>query len=255
MSRVLERILETKRTEIATTRSRKAPSRFAPRPVNLKRRSQEPLRIFAEIKFKSPSAGALSTALSVAQRAAIYEHAGASVVSVLCDSTFFGGEYEHLTEARDNCGLPLLCKEFVIDEVQLDWACLFGADLVLLIARCLNPDKLARLHAAALERRLTPLVEIVTREEAQWAKDIDARVIGFNARDLDTLVMDTERASDVLSSLDASLVRLRLSGLKTPSDVAEVRDSGLDGALVGEVLMREADPEPLLRSLVRAGRP
>jgi len=255
MAAILERILETKRGEIAAMHSRSLPSRFRPRPKNLKRKSNEPLHILAEIKFKSPSAGPLSTDLSVAKRAQAYERAGASVVSVLCDSTFFGGTYEHLTEARDHCELPLLCKEFVIDEVQLDWAYAFGADFVLLIARCLGPADLSRLYAAAVERDLTPVVEIVTHEEATWVKALGAKVIGVNARDLDTLVMDAQRPSEVLTSLDLSLTRFRLSGLKKPSDVATARDSGVDGVLIGEVLMREANPEPLLRALVQAGHP
>jgi len=255
MAAVLERILETKRREISTMRSRSLPSRFQPRPKDLKRKLNEPLHILAEIKFKSPSAGPLSTDLSVAKRAAAYERAGASVVSVLCDSTFFGGTYEHLTEARDHCELPLLCKEFVLDEVQLDWAHAFGADFVLLIARYLGPLDLCRLYAAAVERDLTPVVEIGTHEEARGVKALGAKVIGVNARDLDTLVMDARRASDVLNSLDLTLTRLHLSGLKKPSDVVSARDSGVDGALIGEVLMREADPEPLLRALVQAAHP
>jgi indole-3-glycerol phosphate synthase len=255
MAAILGRILETKRQEIAVMRSRSLPSRFRPRTKNLKRKLNEPLHILAEIKFKSPSAGPLSTDLSVAKRAEAYERAGASVVSVLCDSTFFGGTYEHLTEARDHCELPLLCKEFVLDEVQLDWAYAFGADFVLLIARCLGPVDLCRLHAAAVERDLTPLVEIATKEEAAWVKALGAQVIGVNARDLDTLIMDAEGCSDILDGIDIAATRLRLSGLKKPSDVVGARDSGLDGALIGEVLMREANPEPLLRALVEAGHP
>lgn len=255
MAAVLERIIDNKRSEIAQLRKQRPPVRFSPRPVNLKRSLGDPLRILAEIKFKSPSAGALSTELSVAERAKAYERGGASVVSVLCDSMFFGGAFEHLTEARENCGLPLLCKEFVIDEVQLDWAHAFGADLVLLIARCLGPAELARLHAAALDRALTPLVEIANREEAEWAGALPEPIIGVNARDLDNLGMDSQRASDVLSRLGPSLTRLHLSGLKTPEDIARTRDSGVDGALIGEVLMRDANPEQLLRAFVQAAHP
>ena len=249
---VLDRILEAKRQEVVALRARRLPSPPRTRSVGLKRNSDEPLRMFAEIKFKSPSAGPLSTALSVGERAAAYERAGASVVSVLCDSNFFGGAYEHLTLARESCSIPLLCKEFVIDEIQLDCARAFGADLVLLIARCLGPEALHRFHRAAIERGLTPLVEIATLEEAAWVRDLDAPSVGVNARDLDTLEMDASRASLILKSLHPSLVRIHLSGLKTPTDIAGIRESGVDGALVGEVLMRESNPEPLLRRLVEA---
>jgi len=236
-------------------RSRRLPSPPQTRLVNLKRHAHEPLRILAEIKFKSPSAGLLSAVLSVSKRAQVYERAGASAISVLCDSAFFGGAYEHLALARESCNLPLLCKEFVIDEVQLDWARAYGADLVLLIARCLNRDALARLHQAALERELTPLVEIATLDEVDWLGDLRSPVVGVNARDLDTLAMDATRAADVLRQLDTTLTRIHFSGLKSPSDIMGARESGVDGALVGEVLMREANPEPLLRGLVDAAAP
>ncbi len=252
---ILDRIIETKRSEVVQLRKQRPTVRFSPRAVKLKRSPGDPLRILAEIKFRSPSAGALSTELSVSERAKAYERGGASVVSVLCDSTFFGGAYEHLIEARDNCSLPLLCKEFVIDEVQLDWAHACGADLVLLIARCVGPEELVRLHAAALERNLTPLVEIANHEEAGWARALPEPIIGVNARDLDNLQMDSQRASDVLSQLGPSLTRLHLSGIKTPEDVTRTQNSGVDGALIGEILMRDANPEARLRSLVQAAHP
>jgi len=252
MSTVLQRILDTKREEIKGMRSQSVRSRFAPRRVTLKRSASEPLNILAEIKFKSPSAGLLSNRLSVAERAAAYERAGASAVSVLCDTTYFGGSYEHLVEARNSCELPLLCKEFVLDEIQLDWARAFGADLVLLIARCLGQDELRRLHRAALDRELTPLVEIATLDEVTRVQDLEVTTVGVNARDLATLTMDAARAHHILNSLEPTLTRLHLSGLKTPDDVSHTRSSGVDGALIGEVLMREEDPEPLLRSLVQA---
>ena len=159
-------ILQSKRDEIASMRGRRLPSPPRIRHCELKRQLGEPLRILAEIKFKSPSAGPLSTHMTVAERAVSYELSGAHFVSVLCDCPFFGGSYEHLAVAKQACSLPILCKEFVIDEIQLDWARAFGADLVLIIARCVTRDALARLYNAALERGLLPLVEIATVDEA-----------------------------------------------------------------------------------------
>src|ERR1039457_6963841 len=132
MASVLARILEAKRTEISSMRGRMLPAPPNLRHCDLKRVLPQPIRVLAEIKFRSPSAGVLSSHLSVTERAASYERAGASVVSVLCDEQFFGGTYEHLAIAKQACGLPILCKEFVLDEVQLDWARAFGADAVLL---------------------------------------------------------------------------------------------------------------------------
>ena len=166
MASELAQILAAKRSEISLMRGRKLAAPPDLRPCDLKRFPRQPIRVLAEIKFKSPSAGLLSSHLSVAERAASYERAGASVVSVLCDEQFFGGSYEHLAIAKQACGLPILCKEFVLDEVQLDWARAFGADAVLLIARCMSRDELERLHLAAIERGLVPLVEVATLDEA-----------------------------------------------------------------------------------------
>jgi indole-3-glycerol phosphate synthase len=210
--------------------------------------------LIAEIKRRSPSAGQLSTALSVAERARAYERAGASMLSVLCDSHFFDGDYQHLQEARAATSLPLLCKEFVIDEAQLAAARAFGADAVLLIVRCLTPERTRQLVAAARAQELVPFVEVATEAELATALDAGADLIGVNARDLDTLVMDAERAARVLAAIPSSMTRVHLSGLSRPADVQRVRESGADAALVGEALMRESDPEPLLTELAHAAR-
>ena len=252
MTAGLARILEWKLDEIAGTRGRPLPAPPPLRSFDLRRRQGQPLRILAEIKFKSPSAGDLSSLMSVAERASCYERSGASVVSVLCDAQFFGGSFEHLAIARQACNLPILCKEFVIDEVQLDWARAFGADMVLIIARCLTRNSLERLHRAATKRGLVPLVEIATLDEASWVEELDCPIVGVNARDLDTLQMDSARATAVLNGVTSSRTRIHLSGLKTPNDVSQVAQSGVDAALIGEVLMLQEDPEPLLRSLVQA---
>jgi indole-3-glycerol phosphate synthase len=212
------------------------------------------LRLIAEIKRRAPSAGALSEVLSVAARAKAYEAAGADVISVLCDARYFGGAYEHLSEARAATKLPLLCKEFVVDEVQLDAARAFGADLVLLIVRCLTPAELTRLVAAARARGLEPLVEVHAPSEVPLALEAGARLVGVNARDLETLKLDLEQARAVLRSLPESVVKLHLSGLRTPEQVADVARTPVDAALIGECLMRQDDPTALLTSLVAAAR-
>lgn len=252
--RVLERILDQKKSELAGLRARRLPSPPPRRPVGLSREAGQPLKIISEIKRRSPSAGALNTTLSVAARARAYERGGASMVSVLCDSAFFDGGFEHLGEAREACSLPLLCKEFVIDEVQLDAARAYGADAVLLIVRCLAPERVSALHRAALERDLVPFVEIASEDEGRLALDAGATLIGVNARDLDTLAMDAEPADRILRGLPAETTRVHLSGLRTPDDVARVAAGPADAALIGEALMRLDDPQAFLASLVaRAG--
>jgi indole-3-glycerol phosphate synthase len=252
---VLAEILAQKARELPALRARSLPAPPARRALALSRADNAGrLSLIAEIKRRSPSAGKLSTVLSVAQRAKAYERAGASMLSVLCDAHFFDGDYQHLVEARAATELPLLCKEFVIDESQLDAARAFGADAVLLIVRCLTPARTLELVAAARARQLVPFVEVTTEDELKVALDSGADLLGVNARDLDTLVMDAERAARVLAAIPGSRVRVHLSGLSKPEDVRRIRESGADGALVGEALMRADDPEPLLGALSAAAR-
>ncbi|MEO8904630.1 MAG: indole-3-glycerol-phosphate synthase [Polyangiaceae bacterium] len=251
---LLARILGKKNEELPGLRALKLPAPPAARPFSL-RRKQGVVQLIGEIKFRSPSAGALSTTLSVAERAQAYERAGASMVSVLCDASFFDGSFEHLRQARAACNLPLLCKEFVIDECQLDAAAAYGADAVLLIVRCLSPERLNALTLAARERQLEPFVEVVTDAESELALAAGATLVGVNARDLDTLEMNAPRAAHVLAQLPTSVTRVLLSGISKPEDVQRVVASAADAALIGETLMREANPEARLRSLVSAARP
>jgi len=252
---VLAEILAQKQRELASLRARALPAPPARRPVVLGRADNAgKLSLITEIKLRAPSAGKLSTVLSVAERAQAYERAGASMLSVLCDAHFFDGEYQHLLEARAVTKLPLLCKEFVIDEAQLDAARAFGADAVLLIVRCISPARTAELVAAARERDLVPFVEVANEDELQVALDAGSELIGVNARDLDTLVMDAERAARVLAAIPDHVVRAHLSGLAKPEDVQRIRQSGADAALVGTALMRADDPEPLLQTLAAAAR-
>jgi indole-3-glycerol phosphate synthase len=250
---LISEILAQKHSELASLRARALPAPPARRKLALARAANAGrLSLISEIKRRSPSAGQLSTVLTIAERAAAYERAGASMLSVLCDARFFDGDYEHLQQARAATQLPLLCKEFVLDEAQLDAARAFGADAVLLIVRCLTPPECSRLIQAARARDLVPFVEVATEEELAVALDGGAELIGVNARDLDTLVMDAARAARVLAAIPDHVVKVHLSGLSKPEDIARIRQSGADAALVGEALMRADDPEPLLRSLAAA---
>ena len=227
----LAEILAQKHSELASLRARAMPAPPARRAVALGRSDNAgKLSLITEIKRRSPSAGKLSTALGVAERAQAYERAGAAMLSILCDAHFFDGDYEHLLEARAATQLPLLCKEFVIDEVQLDAARAFGADAVLLIVRCVSPARTAALIAGANARGLVPFVEVATEEELRIALDGGATLVGVNARDLDTLVMDAARAARVLAAIPEHVVRVHLSGLAKPEDVTRIRQSGADAA-------------------------
>jgi indole-3-glycerol phosphate synthase len=259
---LLGRILASKRAEIARLIAAPPPESHR-RPgglsfQTLRRPSGAPLRLIAEIKPRSPSAGVLSTAMTIAERARAYANAGAVMISVLVDEPFFGGSYENLAMCRDaleasyGASRPLLlCKEFILDPVQLDHAVAAGADAVLLIARIVTAEELGVLAEHARNRGLEPLVEVTTVDELAAAEAARARVIGVNARDLDTLTMDQVRAAGVLARIGANAVRVHLSGLATAEDVARITRGPADAALIGEALMRKDDPTELLSEMVR----
>jgi indole-3-glycerol phosphate synthase len=250
---MLDEILQNKRRELAQLRREPLPPAPALRPVQLRRTSGQPLKVIAEIKRRSPSAGPLSKVLSIADRARAYERAGAHMISVLCDTKYFDGEYAHLGQARQATSLPILCKEFVIDEVQLDAARAHGADAVLLIVRCLSPTRLGELVRAASERGLAALTEVYTAREVPIALEAGAELIGVNARDLQTLTMDAARAQESLSAVPDWVARVHLSGIRSEEQMLAVARSRADAVLIGECLMREDDPTALLERLVRTG--
>jgi indole-3-glycerol phosphate synthase len=207
---ILAEILEAKLRDVARLRSLDLPDAPASRPFDLARRAGDPLRLICEIKRRSPSAGPLSTRLSVSERAARYAEGGASMISVLCDAHYFDGAFEHLRAARDATSVPILCKEFVVDPVQIRAARAWGADAVLIIVRCVPRERVAELTLAARELGLEPFVEVTTEPEAEVAVEAGAHLIGVNARDLDTLTMDAQRAERVLRGLPAGIVRVHL---------------------------------------------
>lgn len=277
---VLDRILIPKRAEIARMLSGvRLPPRRRPGGQVLEalvRPEGAPLRLIAEVKRRSPSAGELSQALSPPERALCYARAGARMISVLTDAPFFGGSFDHLAACRDALDEALgparprlLCKEFILDPIQLDRALDAGADAALLIARILTPDALVALSLEARARGIEPLVEVASEEELGAAKQAGARLIGVNARDLNTLKMDAERAARILGQIEPTAVAIHLSGLASPDDVTRVAFPSTlvgdplsrsppsttrraDAALIGEALMRQDDPTALLSAMVRA---
>ena len=257
MSRLAE-IVATKRTEVVELRGQpRAPSPRAPLDVVevLRRGPGKPLRLIAEVKLRSPSAGALSRALAPGARALAYAEAGAAMVSVLCDARFFDGSWAHVTECRahlDGAGrsVPLLAKEFVLDERQIEEARDRGADAVLLIARIVSRGRLVELVHAARVLGIEPLVEVVDESEVEAAIEARARVVGVNARDLDTLQMDAARAARVLSAIPRGVVSVHLSGVRSGADVERLARERTDAALLGEALMRQDDPRALLAAMV-----
>lgn len=255
---VLDEILEATRAECVRLRQALPPD-VGHAPVDVAsrlRRAGGPLRLIAEIKKRSPSAGALSTKLSVAERARLYADAGATMISVLVDVAHFAGGYHDLSAARGSAPLlaPLLAKGFAIDPIQVEAARRAGADAILLIVRILDDASLRDLVDAARASGLCPIVEVIDEHELERALAVDAGVIGVNARDLSTLVMDRDRAARVRAAVPAGTVSLWFSGVGTAEEVRAIAATSADGALIGEALMRRDDPTELLRAMVAATR-
>ena len=206
--------------------------------------------IVAEIKKASPSRGPIASDVNVAARAQAYEQGGAGAVSVLCEPDFFLGSRHDVRAAARAIGVPVLCKDFILDPLQLRMAREDGARWALLIARILGPD-LALMVREALRGGLEPLVEVHSEEEMGEAVSAGARLIGINARDLDTFEVDLALVEHLAALCPQGCACIAESGIKVPEDLVSLKTAGAHGFLIGETLMREADPVTLLREFRR----
>lgn len=223
----------------------------------LRRPPVGPPALIAEIKKASPSAGLIRPNFDPAAIATAYERAGAACLSVLTDTPFFQGALDHLHQVRARVGLPLLRKDFVLDERQLLESVRWGADAILLIVAILDQATLQHLHELAYAGGLAVLVEVHDEGELERALAIGARLIGINNRDLRTFQVDlatTERLARRLHDLYPDPARRPLlvaeSGIHTRADVERVCAAGADAILVGESLMRSADLMGQVRALL-----
>lgn len=207
-------------------------------------------RIIGEFKRASPSRGVIRENAQPAEMVALYESAGACAVSVLTEPDYFHGSLDDLRAARAATRLPILRKDFVVDEFQIDEAAEAGADAVLLIVAALRDDELRRFREIAEDAiGLDALVEVHTAEEMRRAVDCGATLIGVNNRDLRTLTTTLETSVELARLAPADAVLVSESGLSSPADIARLRLCGYRGFLVGESLMRSDDPVALIQSL------
>jgi indole-3-glycerol phosphate synthase len=206
------------------------------------------LNVIAECKRRSPSRGVLREDYDVVGLARSYEAAGAAAVSVLTEPSFFDGSLGHLREVRDAVALPLLRKDFVVDEYQIDEARAAGADAVLLIVAVLGRELEAFLRRSD-RGGLAALVEVHDEQELQRSIDAGARIIGVNARDLRTMRVDPETCIELAARVPSDIVAVAESGIRTPSDIARLRAAGYAAFLVGEQLVRSPDPARALWEL------
>ena len=259
---ILAEILAHKKTEIAEldSQSLRRAAEAAPLPRDFLATlspllaGEEPgVRLIAELKRASPSKGILAPHLDLFQVAEMYAQNGASAISVLTDEKFFLGKLETLRELRFSrkLKLPLLRKDFIIDEVQLYESRASGADAILLIAAALTDDRrFADLHALALELGLTPLVEVHDEAETERALRLSGvRLIGINNRNLSTFDVSLETTERIRPMIPAEMVVVAESGIFTASDVERLAKANVDAILVGEALVTSEDIGAKVREL------
>jgi indole-3-glycerol phosphate synthase len=208
-----------------------------------------PVRIVAEVKRASPSAGAIDAGLDAAAQAARYEVAGAAAVSVLTDGPGFGGSLDDLAAVRERVRRPVLRKDFVVDAWQLLESRAAGADAALLIVAALPGERLRRLVDACAPLGLEALVEVHDERELAAALAAGARLVGVNNRDLHTFRVDLAASEALLPMLPAGVKGVAESGVRTAADVRRLRARGASNFLVGEALVRAPDPGALIKEL------
>ncbi len=249
MSTILDRIVATKREEIAAARSarpeqelRAALAEAPPvRDFFAALAVPGPVRLIAEVKKASPSKGVIRADFDPVTIARTYEAHGATCLSVLTDEQYFQGSLDYLRAIRAAVSLPLLRKDFILDRYQLLEARLAGADAVLLIAECLDDCHLRSLHNEALELGLTPLVEFYDAENLPRVLEAGATLIGVNNRDLRTFHTDLDHTLRMRAQIPAECLLVAESGISTRDDVLRLEAAGVNAMLVGESLMASQD--------------
>jgi indole-3-glycerol phosphate synthase len=260
MSDILQKIVAVKHEELAA--ARKARPLAAVRADAQARRDtrgfEAALRrkladgqaaVIAEVKKASPSKGVLREHFVPAEIAASYERHGAACLSVLTDERFFQGSSEFLQMARAACGLPVLRKDFMVDEYQVYDARAIGADAILLIAACLSDQQMADLEACAMSLGMDVLVEVHDGAELERALALKTALLGINNRNLRTFEVTLDTTLGLLPKVPADKLLVTESGILGPADVVRMRSAGVHAFLVGEAFMRAPDPGQALQTL------
>lgn len=256
---ILERIVETKRTEVERLSATSSELWDRARASPPARGFEEALRrsdvaLIAEVKRRSPGAGDIRPGLDPGALATRYRRGGAAAVSVLTDGPWFGGHLDDLRAVRSQVDLPVLRKDFTLVPDQVAEARAAGADAVLLIVRILEPRVLRELLGVTDELGLAALVEVHDDAELQTALEAGARIVGINNRDLATFRSDLSTTLDLLPGIPEDVVVVSESGIRDGVDVARLGSAGAHAILVGESLLRAEDPEEAARGLTGRNR-
>ena len=255
---VLKKILTRKREEVTERQSRvsldqihkeieiAAPPRGFAAALAAKIAADQPA-VIAEIKKASPSKGVIREHFDPVAIAKSYQQGGATCLSILTDIDFFQGADEYLKTARAACSLPVIRKDFIIDEYQLYESRALGADSVLLIVAALEPSKLKRLHEIALSVGLDVLIEVHNQAELELALDLDNQMLGINNRNLHTFEVSLENTYQLLDKIPEDRIIITESGINSRQDVLAMRNKKVNAFLVGEAFMRSDEPGQQLR--------
>jgi len=257
---ILDEIIANKAEEIHMLRhrfkgiSKEMLNEFPPSRDFRKAFSKEKFAIIAEAKKASPSAGEIVKDYNPTVIARNYEIAGASAVSILTDYKYFKGSLDHIKAAKDSTTIPILRKEFIIDAAQIYESRIAGADALLLIVRILSDEQLTAFLKLCRELDMEALVEVHDVAEAKRALNTDARIIGINNRDLDTLKIDIQNTIDILNKLPRLKERIVIteSGIKSAEDIKKLRAAGCNGALIGETLLKSKNISKTMADLLKA---
>jgi len=208
---------------------------------------QKEMAIIAEVKRKSPSSGTIADLMNPVEQVKLYNKGGAAVISVLTDYVYFGGTMDDLRSIAHSSRTPVLMKDFIVDPIQIVEGLVAGASAVLLIVSVLGrktKEMLLEVHRYGMEA----IVEVHDREELSIALDAGAQIIGVNSRNLNTFQVNLHCAESLAGMFPPHVIKVAESGISTVKDVEKMRDCGYDAILVGEALMRSADPSALIQS-------
>lgn len=243
---------ERRRATPAESLRDRLPDRDIDRPFR-EALSRPGMSLICEFKRRSPSAGEIAPGVQLPEQVRAYEEGGAAALSILTDTGNFDGQLADLALARETSTLPILRKDFIVDPYQLLESAASGADAVLLIATVLTDSRLEEFQQEAAELDLDCLVEVHDEEDLTRALEAGAEVIGINNRNLDTGRVDVATTYDLVTDVPTGKTVVSESGISQREELVELERVGVDAALIGESLMRAADPEALVREFAGPG--
>ncbi|MCX8524382.1 indole-3-glycerol phosphate synthase TrpC [Chryseobacterium formosus] len=244
---ILDKIIQTKKREISDSKSKislqqlKDSEFFERKTISLKETVKSKSGIIAEFKRKSPSKGIINDKVSPLDVASAYENFGASAVSILTDKDFFGGSFEDILSVRKHINIPILRKDFMIDEYQFYEAKSIGADVILLIAACLSPQQVQEFTQLSHKLGLEVLLEIHTEEELKHLNS-EVDLVGINNRNLKDFKVDLQHSVNLNNQLPNDVLSVAESGIYNIEDFNYLKEKGFDGFLMGEYFMKHENP-------------